>query len=106
VNLNLILAVVWVVVGVAWVVWDAASGGPDPNWRGPFGLSPGWVMFLLAGYNVVRWLLRPRRGPRRDELHEALEARRRPRGERPEPPGPPDPNFVFTDEPPPPTPPA
>jgi len=101
-NFNLILGLAWLAAGVALIVWDATAGGPAPYLRGPNNLSLGWVMLLLAGYNLLRWYAGRRRGPRRDPVHEMLEARRRARRERPEPPGPPDPNFIFTDEPSPP----
>ncbi len=103
-NFNLILGVVWLAAGVALIAWDAVGGGPAPHFRGPYGLSLGWLMLLLAGYNLLRGYAQKRLRPKRDELHEALQARLQARRERHEPPGPPDPNFIFTDEPPPPPP--
>jgi hypothetical protein len=103
-NFNLILGAVWLAAGVALVAWDAAAGGSAPHFRGPYGLSLGWLMLLLAGYNLLRGYALRKRRPKRDELHEALQARLQARRERAEPSGSPDPNFIFTDEPPPPPP--
>jgi len=103
-NFNLILGVIWLAAGVALIAYDAAASGPTPHFRGPYGLSLGWLMLLLAGYNLLRGYMQKPRRPKRDDLHEALQARLRARRERAEPSGPPDPNFMFTDEPAPPPP--
>jgi hypothetical protein len=93
---NLIMAAVWLVLGVAVLVAD------PPQMRFSFGgttFSTGWVALLFAAYNVVRWWsLRSRELRRR--AAEELE-RRRPGGR---PPGRPEPernpDFIFEDTPP------
>jgi hypothetical protein len=98
-NLNLVVGFVWLAAGAAYFLWDATAD--KVPLRGPFGISLGWVLTALAGYNFVRWAVRRRNLPSRDEVHEALEERRREIRERRGPPGPPNPDFLFTDEPPP-----
>ena len=97
---HLIMAAVWLVLGVAILVAD------PPNLRlTRFGLdiSTGWVAFLFAAYDGVRWWsLRAAYQRRR-----AAEERERPHPERrpAEPERERNPDFIF-DEPPPPEKPA
>lgn len=99
-NLNLLMAVVWFVVGVGLLVVTYTMGDDALPFRVRFlPISPGWLALLLCVYNVVRWWSRPRR--RRDPVAAALEARRRMHRERENPPPAPDPTFNFTDAPPP-----
>ena len=80
-NLNLLMAVVWFVVGVGLLVVTWTMGDDALPFRVRFlPISPGWLALLLCVYNVVRWWSRPR--PRRDPLAAALEARRRMHRER------------------------
>jgi hypothetical protein len=102
-NLNLIMAVVWLVVGAAWLAANWARPGSLPVIRlGGLEFSPAWLAFLLVLYNLARWRLSPRRR-RQPTLEEALEARRRMHRAEEHPKPPPDPTFKFTDAPPPPT---
>jgi hypothetical protein len=54
--MNLILAVLWFLLGIVLVAYDSLTG--DTNWRlriVGYPLSPGWLMLLLSAYNLVRW---------------------------------------------------
>jgi len=99
-NLNLIMAVVWFVVGAGLLVVTYTMGDDALPFRVRFlPISPGWLALLLCVYNVVRWRSGPRR--RQDPLAAALAARRRMRRDRDDPPPAPDPTFDFTAAPPP-----
>jgi hypothetical protein len=92
-----ILAIVWLVVGVGWIVYDASTGNPAISIPG-LGFSPGWVCVLLSLYNFVRWWgRRQSRAHREAEYHARLEShyRRHPPPVRLEPS---DPNFDFSDK--------
>jgi hypothetical protein len=102
-NIRLILAAVWLVLGIALLAGPWLSG--DPAARPPFGESAttaGWVALLLALYNLVRWwsarsYARQRRAEQEAADRQAAQLRaRRPAEPMPEP----DPNFNFTETPP------
>jgi hypothetical protein len=99
-NMNLILAVVWFVVGVAWLATTSAKGDVLPVIRlGGVQFSPAWLALMLCGYNVVRWRLRPRRQAH-NSLAAALEDRRRRHSLEGRPKQPTDPLFNFSEGPP------
>ena len=101
--INLALAFIWGLLGVALIAYHATTG--DERWRIWFlgNISAGWAMLLICVYNVARWwsmrtLLAAKRAEiiaraRREREHHA--------GPRPEY-GEPNPEFMFGDEPPPP----
>jgi hypothetical protein len=96
VMINLSLAVFWLFLGGA-ILASEAIHGPQP-YR-PFGVSIGWWVMLLTGYNGLRawmtWLaVKKRRAWRESEEDSRMYRRRRDRSEEP-----PDPNFQFTEEP-------
>jgi hypothetical protein len=95
--MNLILALLWLLGGIAVLAYDASVPGARPGaWGGRF--SIGWLMLLMSLYNVVRWwVLRASRASRRPAPVPPYRRNRPP--ERDEPP---DPNFDFTDSGPPP----
>ena len=98
--MHLILAMVWLVVGVVWIAYDTYVG--DSAWaiRG-LGWSPGWLMLLLSAYNFLRWWSRRQNRKIRDDEYQArLQRRQYLRHPPPVRREPPDPNFNFTDEPP------
>jgi hypothetical protein len=100
-NVNLILGLAWLAIGV-WMLW-ADYTGQGLGWRIRFfpELSVGWLLLVLALYNFVRWYS-IRAGQRaRAEEERAAWLRRAPR-RRDREDVTPDPNFQFTDEPPPP----
>ncbi len=88
---HLIMAAVWLVLGVVILVTDP----PDLHFQfGGVGFSAGWAALLLAGYDAVRgWGLRSSYLRRRaaEEMERSRPARR-PEPER-------NPDFIF-DEPP------
>jgi hypothetical protein len=94
--LNLLLAILWLVAGVAILLAD------PPNLRfprGAGGISLGWAALLLALYNTARWWgLRSAWARRR--AAEELERRREPRRPPAAPEAERNPDFIF-DEPPP-----
>jgi hypothetical protein len=101
-NLNLPLAVFWLVLGVAMLLWHAST--PDALGRNILGtgLSAGWLCLLLGLYNLVRWWSIRSYAIRQRQFREEANALRRREGPS-RPVQEPDPNFNFTD---PPTPPA
>jgi hypothetical protein len=103
--MNLILALFWLALAAALFTHEALTGSSAFRiQRGGVNLSAGWLMLVLAAYNLVRWWSSRRyQQIRRAEQAAAAERERANRlRHRPEPIGDPDPNFVFTDEPPPP----
>ncbi len=96
-NMNLILAVVWFVVGVGWLAttWTKPDALPVIHF-GDLQFSPAWLALMLCGYNVVRWWLRPRRQAE-NSLAAALEARRRRHSLEGRPERPIDPTFNFSE---------
>ena len=97
-NLNLLMAVVWFVIGVGLLIVSWTVGDEALPFRRFLSISPGWLALALCAYNVARWWYRRR--PQRDPLAAALEARRRMHREQEQPPKTPDPTFNFTDAPP------
>jgi hypothetical protein len=97
--LYLILAFVWLTVGVGVLVYQAVTGdqGMSLHLLGT-PLSPGWVMIVLGVYNLLRWWSRR---PPRPSWGGAAPPSQRQRARRAEEPHEPDPNFIFTDDPPP-----
>ncbi len=97
-NMNLILAVVWFVVGVGWLATNSAKADLLPVIRLGDGVqfSPAWLALMLCGYNVIRWWLRPRRQAQ-NSLAAALEERRRRHSLESRPKQPTDPLFNFTE---------
>jgi hypothetical protein len=96
-NMNLILAVVWFVVGVGWLATTWTQGDVLPVIHiGDLKFSPAWLAMLLCAYNVIRWWLRPRRQAQ-NSLADALEARRRQHSLEGRPIQPTDPRFNFTE---------
>ncbi len=98
-DLNLILTVVWLVVGVGILAWQAATG--TQAMMIPFGgvsFSGGWVALVLALYNLARWYSRRSYRAAQRQAAEEAEARRRER--RAEAPHEPNPNLDFSDRPP------
>jgi hypothetical protein len=98
------LALIWLVCGLGVLTYQAASGDTRLSLHilGT-SVSSGWVMLVMAGYNFLRWWSRRpmSRTPRytvrdRDRRH-----RRRHDDETRER----NPDFIFTDDPPPDAPP-
>jgi hypothetical protein len=93
------LAIVWLVAGVALIIYDNYTGNSAWVVRG-LGWSPGWLMLLMSAYNFVRWWSRRQNRASHDAEYRASLERRRYRGDVP----PvrreaPDPNFNFSDTP-------
>jgi hypothetical protein len=92
--LYLVMAMVWLTLALAAFVMPHIN--PDGNpWTIPnTQISAGWIGLLFFGYNMARWW-----GTRRRETDRRL---LRPTPARPvHPEQPPDPNFNFSDKPPP-----
>jgi hypothetical protein len=54
--MNLVLAILWFVGGVALIAWHGYTGGQGGQLRiGGYSLSMGWLMLLLSAYNLIRW---------------------------------------------------
>ncbi len=91
-NLNLLLAGVWMIIGAAILL--GARGGEE----GLFGLSGersvvvGAFALVLAGYNLVRWRLSRLARRAEDAARAAREPLRRRRPDEP-----PNPDFDFSD---------
>jgi hypothetical protein len=100
-SMNLILAVIWLVVGLGILLLPVL----DPMHRvvnlGRVDSSIGWIALVFCCYNVVRWwstryYYNDQRIIRSARARRAKEEEERPRAEQP-----PDPKFDFTDKPPP-----
>jgi hypothetical protein len=98
-DMYLIFASIWFIAGIGVLAYQMQSGDQRLSLQ-LFGtsISCGWVMILLSGYNALRWWVRRPAEPR---LPAAQSMSRRQRVRRLEEPRERDPNFVFTDEPPP-----
>jgi hypothetical protein len=99
--MNLILAIVWFVCAIVLFAYEHLIGGPSPR-VGIGGISGVWFLLVLTVYNLIRWWGNRvyRAGQRAADIARAnreWERRRRPS----EAATPPDPNFNFTNEPPP-----
>jgi hypothetical protein len=100
--INLFLAAVWLGVGVFLIVWQQLH--PENRALTIWGsnVSLGWFGLVLALYNIVRWRARKSTQKGQSSMEDALQRRRLPR--RPGESGrevSPDPNFDFSDKPPP-----
>jgi hypothetical protein len=97
--INLPLGVFWLFLGGAILIYESINGPFAPR---PLNVSLGWWLILLSLYNWMKvarhlwWNRRPSEPP--PEMPETTLARRT---EQPRPTEPPDPNFQFTDQPPP-----
>ncbi len=99
--LYLILALVWLTCGVGILAYQATTGDQRLTLHlGGASFSSGWLMLVLSGYNLLRWWTRRPSAPLRSTSPLAARRQRARRNE--EEPREPDPNFIFTDEPPPP----
>ena len=99
-NFNLLLAVVWLAVGVLLLVWQWYDPNAPSRSILNTGISWGWLALLLALYNLVRWW-----AGRSAAAERRLEAEARARYHREHHPRPvqePDPTFDFSKPPPPP----
>ena len=99
---SFILGCAWLICGVGLLVYQALS--PDNprltmNVAG-MAISPGWIMIILAGYNFIRWWFRARLSLCPGAAPPDAYPRQRVR--RIEEPTERDPNFIFTEDPPPP----
>jgi hypothetical protein len=95
----LILAFVWLICGVSLLVYQVLSGDQQLSLHiGGVPFSCGWIMILLSGWNVLRWWSRRPSAPMRQTSRPLS---RRERIRRIEEPTERDPNFIFTDDPPP-----
>ncbi len=99
--MNFFLALLWLIAAIVLLAYEHYLGDTRFRFRmGNISFSAAWLMLLLTLYNFARWWSdRSYRAERRAERvrRENLEWRSR----FPEPAGPPDPNFNFTDGPPP-----
>ncbi|HXG13369.1 MAG TPA: hypothetical protein VNK04_26665 [Gemmataceae bacterium] len=94
-NLNLYLAVFWLVLGVGLVLFHQMNpDDPTLRLRGT-DWSPGWLGIVLAVYNLARWY--SLRASLRQQALFQEELRRAREREHHRPPAEPDPNFNFTD---------
>ena len=101
--INLVLALVWGLFGIVLIAYHSYTG--DPRWRAHLiggDLSLGWAALLICAYNLVRYyfyrmVLADRRAAEELRIRRAQILARKP------PPqyGEPNPDFRFSDEPPP-----
>jgi hypothetical protein len=104
-DMNLFLALFWLSCAVMLVVYEQSVGPTRFRlWVGRHSFSYAWLMFLLVLYNLHRWQwMRSYRAKQRaDEIARANEKWQQ-RRHSTDPTKTPDPNFNFTDEPPPPS---
>jgi hypothetical protein len=98
-NLNLFLAVFWLVLGAGLVVWHWLD--PQSQFLRIRGTdwSPGWFGIVLALYNLVRWYSIRSSYLQRQALQEQWQRFQERERERLREPVEPDPNFNFNDAP-------
>jgi hypothetical protein len=101
--MNLILAFVWLAGAAALFIYDYQTGEPHLRIRGT-NLSLGWLLLALGLYNLARWVSTRTSQSARRALQDAHAQRHRATQIREHREDPPDPNFNFTDQPPPATP--
>ena len=95
--MNLVLGLLWLTGAIALFAYEATTGERPYRISGLGNISAGWVLVLLAGYNLVRWY--SNRMSRADQeamriVHEARMRQARTRNRPTEP----DPTFDFTDK--------
>lgn len=100
--MNLVMGIVWLAGAVALFVYEYRTGDRRSHIRGT-DLSAGWLLLVLAAYNLVRWYSARSYRAEQRALFEAQAARMRQIRDRDRPP--PDPNLDFTNEAPSPSPP-
>src|SRR5688500_11378328 len=98
--LNLILGLLWLGAGLGVLITETVTGKPVFSFRF-FGMSPGWIFLVLAGWNFVRFYSSRAWRAEQEALRIAHEARMRQVRHR-ERPAEPDPTFDFSDKPAPP----
>jgi hypothetical protein len=101
--INLALAFIWGIVGVVLIAYHVTTG--DTRWRLPFpgNLSAGWAALLICLYNIARWWSQRLIQAEKKALWLARARRGEHNAQNPPPPyGVPNPDFRFSDEPPPP----
>jgi hypothetical protein len=98
--MNFILAILWLIGGVALFIYQHLTGDRRLHILN-LDLSLGWIMLAFSLYNFARWFsLRSGRASR-DAFQQSVAERHRAAYRRQRREEPPDPNFNFTDEPPP-----
>ena len=98
-SMYLLLAFIWLICGVGLLAYQVLSGDQRLSLHiGGAPISCGWIMILLSAWNLMRWWSRR---PSRPRQPTAQLLSRRQRIRRIEEPTERDPNFIFTDEPPP-----
>lgn len=96
-QLNLIMAVCWLVVGGTFLIWHWLDPQAPLGYIRGTNISIGWIGIGLAIYNVVRWYSqRSAVSAREAQLAESLRRSREERRVRHE--EPPDPNFNFSEQ--------
>ncbi len=103
--MNLFLALFWLVCAAVLLAYEQLIGGTPfrIRWRG-YSFSYAWLMLALVLYNLRRWQSH-RASRAMQRAAEIAHANQEWKERRPSaaPAGPPNPNFNFTDEPPPPS---
>jgi hypothetical protein len=95
----ILLAILWLLGGGALLSYQGMSGDHRLSFHiGETPISAGWAMILLSGYNCLRWW--SRRSSRPASVQASL-AEQRQRVRRLDESRERDPNFLFTEEPPP-----
>jgi hypothetical protein len=98
--MNLILAIVWLLLGVCAFAWEIGTGTPLPGWLRIGNFSVGWLAIPLCLYNLARWWGERTYQQNQQAMHQAQARWQRETHRRGESGGDIDPNFDFTAEPP------
>jgi hypothetical protein len=95
--MNLLFGIVWVIAGVAILVWQFATNTPLFYINVGFPFSTGWLALMLGAYNFVRWYSIRSYRRQRKEAEETWQRRQREHraGERAEREEAPNPEFDF-----------
>jgi hypothetical protein len=96
--MNLIWGILWLVAGVAILVWQTVTNTPLFYINIGFPLSSGWLAMMLGAYNFVRWYSIRSYRRQRQEAEELWQRRQREHreAERAERNEPPNPDFDFS----------
>ena len=96
--MNLIFGIVWLIAGVAILVWQAVTNTPLLYINVGFPFSSGYLALVLGAYNLVRWYSLRSYRRQRKEAEELWQRRQREHraAERAERDEAPNPEFDFS----------
>ncbi len=98
--MNLVLAIVWFLLGVVLLGWELITGNPVMRVPALGNISAGWLALPMCLYNLARWSSERAARRAQEASAQALARRHRFHSQDREPGGDIDPTFDFTADPP------